>query len=155
MPISISMLERSFRPPKPVGRQPADHLLRASINRVVWFRRIGVLCLLLLGLGLPLARTEHFWLLLFALPVLCLSMARKSRIAWGTALVLCVLGALVRMLVGPGDIHVAANIFSPGNEHFYGVIPQPVLNIASEDYRARYGSYELTVPRAVARGFSQ
>ena len=59
------------------------------------------------------------------------------------------------MLVGPGDIHVAANIFSPGNEHFYGVIPQPVLNIASEDYRARYGSYELTVPRAVARGFSQ
>ena len=125
------------------------------INNVVWFRRIGILCLLLLGLGLPLARTEHFWLLLFVLPVVCLSMPRKSRIAWGTALVLCVLGALIRMLVGPGDIHIAANVFSPGNDHFQDVIPQTVLDAASSDFRTRYGSYELQVPRPVARNFGQ
>ena len=121
----------------------------------VWFRRIGILGLLVLGLGLPLARPEHFWLLMVALPTVLLNTPHKSRNAWGTAFVLCVLAALVRMLVGPGDIRVAANVFSPGNDHFHGVIPPPVLEAASADYQARYGSYELKVPRPVARNFGQ
>ena len=130
-------------------------ILLARCAHSAWVRRIGILCLLVLGAGLPLARPEHFWLLLVALPVVCLSRPRVSRIAWGVAFGLCVLGALVRMFVGPGDIQVAANVFSPGNDHFRGVIPQPVLDAAIADYRARYGSYELEVPRPVARGFGQ
>ena len=58
---------------------------------------------------------------------------------------LCLLGALMRMLVGPGDIHIAANVFSPGNDHFQDVIPQTVLDAASSDFRTRAASRD---PRA-------
>ena len=55
---------------------PGVGILLARCAHAAWVRRIGILCLLVLGAGLPLARPEHFWLLLVALPVVCLSRPR-------------------------------------------------------------------------------
>ena len=126
----------------------------SAINGV-WLRRAGIFCLLLIGLGMPLARPEHFWLLVVGLPAVVLGNPRASRTAWVTMFVLCLLGALIRTAIGAGDIRIAANVFSPGNEHFRTVIPPAVLEAATSDFKAHYGSYERNVPRAVSRNFAQ
>ena len=132
-----------------------SRLSGATVSNTLWIRRAGVVALLMLGLGIPLTAPEHFWLLLVALPTVMLSTPRTSKAVWGRMFVLCLVSAVIRAAVGPGDVHVATNVFSPGIDHFRTVIPEAVMEAASSDFRARYDEYELRVPRPVSRNFGQ